>query len=104
MARRRFRYDSKLGCLVEIAVDPNEVHFVQGEITPFRSMIDGTLIESRAQLREHMLKHNSVPYDEARTQAREMDRYQEARDDQALRERLWEGVSKTFSMGNRPRR
>jgi hypothetical protein len=89
---------------VEIAVDPNEVHFVQGEITPFRSMIDGTLIESRAQLREHMLKHNSVPYDEARTQAREMDRYQEARDDQALRERLWEGVSKTFSMGNRPRR
>jgi hypothetical protein len=51
-----------------------------------------------------MAKFNLVPYDEARTQKREEDRYQEARDTKELRERLWEGVSRTFSMGNRPRR
>jgi hypothetical protein len=47
MSRRRFRYDSKLGKLVEIAVDPTEVFgpAVHREITPFRSMVDGSLIE-----------------------------------------------------------
>jgi hypothetical protein len=105
MPRRRFRYDPATKEMVEIGVDPNEVFVsIHGEITPFVSVVDGSYIDSRSKLLEHMAKFNLVPYDEARTQKREEDRYQEARDTKELRERLWEGVSRTFSMGNRPRR
>lgn len=37
---------------------------IQGDIQPFRSPIDGTIISDRKQYREHMRKHNVVPAQE----------------------------------------
>lgn len=105
MARRTFRYDPKSDKMVEVA--PPEFSptiNVHGEIEPFVSPRDGTVISSRTQLREYMARHNLVHYDEAKTQQAEGDRYENSRKERQLREMLWEGVSKTFSMGNRPRR
>lgn len=105
VARRRFVQDRETLEFHEVTNEPESLHGIVGDaITPFRSPRDGTLIESRTQLREYMAKHGLVHHEEAKTQKAEADRYQAGRDQRALREQLWEGVSKTFSMGNRPRK
>lgn len=106
MARRRFRYNRELDKMVEVPLDGDfePSISVHGEIEPFISPRDGTLIRSRAHLRDYMAKNDLVHYDEAKTQQAEGDRYAASRDRQQMREMLWERVNKTFSMGNKPRR
>lgn len=106
MPRRRFRYDPALGKLVEIMVDPDSVfgtHAVIGEIEPFVSPVDGTVISSRTQLRQYMAEKGLVNFHDAQGATPEKDRYQAERERREMRERLWEGVNRTFSMGNKPR-
>lgn len=106
MARRTFRYNPALDRMVEIPRD-DEIEArlsVHGEIEPFISPVDGTLIRSRAHLRDYMGQRGLVHFDELKGNTREGDRYEGERKDRALREMLWEKVSKTYSMGNRPRR
>jgi hypothetical protein len=102
MPRRRFRYDPVLERMVEIA-DPAEVEaaYVQGDIEPFVSVVDGTLIKSRSHLRDYMGERNLVHYDP--TNKAEVDRYASARQDTALREQLWENVDRMFATGRGPR-
>lgn len=107
MPRRRFRYDATLGEMVEVGLpDLTEQGSaaILPEIEPFISPRDGTVIRTRSELRDYMGRNNLVPYEEAKTQKAEGDRYQAERTDSQLKERLWEGVSKTFSMGNKPRK
>jgi hypothetical protein len=107
MARRTFRYVPELDKFVEITRDATEggVHVIgEDGFTPFRSVVDGTWIESRSHMRRYMAERGLVHHAETTGAMPERDRYQAERDTRALRERLWEGVSKTFSMGTRPRR
>ncbi len=102
MARRRFRYNRELDKFVEIIDSSgiNESAYVQGDITPFVSVVDGVLIESRSQLRDYMGQRNLVHHDP--TNKGEWDRYEKARDDQRRREMIWEGVDRVFSTGRGP--
>jgi len=55
--RKRFVYDGA-GNATEITEDGYAVmHYIQTEITPYRSMIDGTVIDSRSKHNEHLRKH-----------------------------------------------
>ena len=103
MSRRRFRYDPTLGQMVEINVDPSEVfglHAVHGEIQPFVSPVDGTVISSRSQLKEYMARKDLVHYDP--TAKAEVDRYAEARAAKETRERLYEYVDRLVRTGRGP--
>ena len=71
--------------------------YVQDDIEPFVSPRDGTIIKSRSQLRDYMGQHNLVHYDPSNKA--EADRYAAARDDQARRELIWEGVDRLFHTG-----
>ena len=102
MGRRTWRWDRELGRLIEVT--PQEVggqHFVRGELTPFVSPIDGTVIDSRAKYEDHCRKHNVIPTQELQGNTREYDRYQADRDRRALRERLWEGVDRAHNQRRR---
>jgi hypothetical protein len=106
MPRRTFRYNKELDRMVEIPL-AEEIEgrlSIHGEIEPFISPVDGTLIKSRSHLRDYMGERGLVHFSELKGNSREEDRYEQQRKDRALRELLWEGVSRTFSMGNRPRR
>lgn len=57
--RKTFIQDPKTGELVEKEKyyrEP-EIHQVMPDIQPYQSMIDGTMITSRSQHREHLKKH-----------------------------------------------
>jgi hypothetical protein len=100
VARRRFRWDPARGELVEIfARSDAEMHFIHGEISAFRSPIDGTLIDSRTKYEDHCARHNVVPMAEMGGATKEVDRYAEARHDQAMRERMWEMLDRTLRTG-----
>lgn len=97
MARRSFRWCPERKEMVEITqngYDPT--HFVRGDIAPFKSIIDGTVIDSRAKLADHCARHNVVPHSEVQGATKEYDRYESARQDRALREQLWERVDKAM--------
>ena len=60
----RKRYIQIDGRLVEVSTnyqtEPKcDIHFMP-DIQPYRSMIDGTMITSRSQHREHLRQHNCV--------------------------------------------
>lgn len=65
MARRRWIQID--GVLREVGVDifPEDIEVrsaaVRGDYAPFKSPIDGTVVEGRRQFREHCLKHDVVP-------------------------------------------
>jgi hypothetical protein len=94
MAKRKFRYDKATDSMVEVPLseDFEPSVGIHGDIQPFISPRDGTVITSRAHMRDYMAKHNLVHFDP--TMKREEDRYQKDRDDQALREQLYERVDK----------
>lgn len=55
--RRRFVYDG-FGNAVELTGDGHaRMHFIQPEITPYKSMIDGSVIDSRSKHEEHLRRH-----------------------------------------------
>lgn len=56
--RKRYIQDPKTGKLVKAELYRRESHFIQGEIAPFRSMVDGSMITSRKELAEHNRRHN----------------------------------------------
>lgn len=39
-----------------------ESAFVQGDINPYQSMVDGSMIDGRAQHREHLRRHGLVEF------------------------------------------
>lgn len=56
--RRRYIQDPKTGKLVEANLYRREGHFIQGEIKPFRSQLDDSMISSRKELEAHNRRHN----------------------------------------------
>lgn len=56
--RRRYVQDAKTGKLREVRMERPQTHEIQGEIKPFRSQLDGSMITSRKELREHNRRHN----------------------------------------------
>jgi hypothetical protein len=99
MARRRFRYDREQGCMVEIVDRTDEHHFIRGEIDAFRAP-DGTIIDSRTKYDDYCARNNVVPTAELSGLQKSVDRYEQSRQDRALRELLWEKVDKA-SRGRR---
>lgn len=63
MTRRRFIQQPD-GELVEVDRDyrpePRAEYHVMGDITPYKSMIDGSMISSRSRHREHLKQHGCV--------------------------------------------
>jgi hypothetical protein len=61
MRRRYIQID---GVLHEVALDyvppPRESAHVMGDIKPYRSQIDGTVITSRSRHREHLKQHGCI--------------------------------------------
>jgi len=102
MARRYFRYDKNTGEMREVFHEPveQESPAVQGDIKPFRSVVDGKIIESRAGLRSYMAEKGLVTYDP--TAKAEVDRYAEARAAKETRERLYEYVDRLCRTGRGP--
>jgi hypothetical protein len=94
MTRRRFRYSKELDAMVEIPVDTDyePVVGIHGEIQPFVSPRDGTIIKSKAHLREYMAKHSLVHHDPSMKKVE--DRYAQGHADRALREQLYERVDR----------
>jgi len=92
--KRRFRYSKELDALVEIPIDDGfePTVGIHGDIEPFISPRDGTVIKSRAHMRDYMAKHSLVHFDP--TAKREEDRYASGHADRALREQLYERVDK----------
>jgi len=62
--RRSYRYNAEKGEMVELVTSWSRKEarsaYIQPDITPFKSSIDGTIISSRGGLRRHMAKHNVV--------------------------------------------
>ena len=60
--RRRYIQDRKTGKLVpaEEYFRQHQLHHIQEDIKPFVSHVDGTLITSRKELREHNKRNNVV--------------------------------------------
>lgn len=59
--RRRFVQVN--GVLVEVGdyvPTPRNHHQIMGDIKPYRSMVDGSIINSRSQHREHLRAHNCI--------------------------------------------
>jgi hypothetical protein len=65
MPRQTYVYDERLKKMVpkdEYYSDPEDTGpMIQPDIEPFRSIIDGEVISSRRDLRNHMRKHDVVP-------------------------------------------
>lgn len=63
MTTRRFIQQPD-GSLVEVGLDyvrdPRADHHVMGDIQPYKSMVDGSLITSRSHHREHLRQHGCV--------------------------------------------
>jgi hypothetical protein len=66
---------------------------IHGEITPFRSPVDGTIIKSKAHLAEYMAK-KGLRLKEPGSNSRVEDRYAKAHQDQAMRELIYENVDR----------
>ncbi len=66
MARYRQVWSEEAGRHVLVPLDEaaRRSHFIQGDMEPFVSPIDGTVISDRKQYRDHMKKHNVVPAEE----------------------------------------
>ena len=58
------RFIQRNGELYEVGKDyipePRSSHYVMGDIKPYRSMVDGSLITSRSHHREHLRQHGCV--------------------------------------------
>lgn len=58
------RFVQRDGVLYEVGKDyvpeTRSGHYVQGDIQPYRSMVDGSLITSRSHHREHLRQHGCV--------------------------------------------
>lgn len=49
------------GVLYEKGTEPQkQLHHVYGDIQPYKSMVDGSMITSRSQHREHLRRHGVV--------------------------------------------
>jgi len=94
--KRKFRYDRELDAMVEVPLssDFEPTVSIHGDIQPFISPRDGTVIRSRAHMAEYMARHDLVHHDP--TMKREEDRYAPARRDTQLRELMWEKVDKMW--------
>jgi hypothetical protein len=98
--RRSFRYDPLSATFVEIDRERvSDAPAVRDDITPFVSPIDGTVVASRSALREHMGKHDVVPFDEVKGNAPVADRYAAERERRAFREQLWEHTDRALRTG-----
>lgn len=73
MARTRIIYSNKTGLKMaeyvdgvliwnsdEYGVDSSPNYYIQDDIQPYRSAIDGTIITSRSQHRNHLREHNCI--------------------------------------------
>ena len=82
--RRSYRYDPTVDKMVEYTNSwsrKQESAYVQPDIQPFLSPIDGTIISSRGGLRRHMQKHDVVMTDD----------YRESRESRRAEQRLKQG-------------
>jgi hypothetical protein len=91
MVRRRFRYDPATKEMIEVEVVNvvDDLPMVRGDIPPFLSPLDGTIVAGRAAYYEHMRKHNVVPFE-----AGDEKRRPPPPDPQPRRELIWELVSR----------
>lgn len=69
--RQVFNKDTGKYQLVEIGAAPtSRGHAIHGDIDAFKSIVDGSVISDRGQLREHNLRNNVVNTDDLRGEGR----------------------------------
>ena len=71
---------------------------IHGDIEPFVSPVDGTVIRSRAHMQDYMARRDLIHYDPSIK--REEDRYASGRKDVQMRELLWEKVDKMYQQSD----
>ena len=61
--RRRYIQDRETGKLREVTTERTSrlTPFIQDDIEPFVSHVDGSIISSRSKLRQHNRQHNVIP-------------------------------------------
>lgn len=60
MRRRFVQIDGELHEVSDGYVPEPRSHYVMGDIQPYQSMIDGSLITSRSKHREHLRQHGCI--------------------------------------------
>jgi hypothetical protein len=93
MARRTFVYDKKTDKMVEVHRDhdPLQAHYAHGDIPPFVSPIDGSVVEGRKDYENHLKKHHVVPFEKGSEKVTPP-----KPDPRPRRELLWELVDRSI--------
>lgn len=60
MRTRYIQIDGKLVDANEVAPEPRADYHVMGDIQPYQSMCDGSMVMGRRQHREHLKQHNVI--------------------------------------------
>lgn len=93
--RKTYVQDKETGEWVEVQRSRSSGHFVRGDVEPFVSPVDGSLIGSASQLREHNRRNGVVSMDDWGNQSEYVKREQEAakkQDAQVRKEKLIHAV------------
>lgn len=80
--KRTYKYDAASGKMVEVWNNGYKLQgsaYIQPDIQPFQSTIDGTIISSRAGLARHMRTHDVVNPDDYKEHRKKMATEREAR-------------------------
>lgn len=70
--RRRYVWDKEQKKLVEVSTQRqlSDLHYVQGDARRFQSPLDGSFVDGKRELREHMRRYNVVHADPMRPEER----------------------------------
>lgn len=64
MTKRRYIQDRETGELIEVGecynITPSSGPFIQGDIQPYQSMVDGRMVTSRSQHRNQLRQHGLI--------------------------------------------
>lgn len=95
----RKRYVQRNGRLHEIDMNAarpeRKTPYIIGDIEPYTSPVDGSIISSRSQRREDLLRNKCRPYEGFESEQRAADKFR-AEQDEKFEQRLGEMTEKTY--------
>ncbi len=82
--RRRYRWDASVGAMVEVALQRARIDapFVQADLPPYESPIDGHIVDGRRARREDLKRSGCRPYEGFDQEKKEADKVQAANERQ----------------------
>jgi hypothetical protein len=88
--------------MVEVSIDPEveRLPMVHGDIPPFVSPLDGSVVQGRRAYENHMRKHNVVPFEKGDETRKPV--FNTPPEQKARREMIWEYTDRV-SRGHKAR-